>query len=68
MYQRGQLHPHRPLQAVDQADNELIYAEDETDEFAALKATYRLLCTGHAYLNGHRKRLITITLLVHRPG
>jgi low affinity Fe/Cu permease len=46
------------IRAIDQADNDLMVAEDETDEdLADLKAKYQSLCDEHAQLKGHYEQL-----------
>jgi low affinity Fe/Cu permease len=46
------------IRSIDQADNNLMAAEDETDEeLADLKAKYRALCDEHEELRGHFERL-----------
>src|SRR5215217_7980590 len=46
------------IRAVDAADNQLMAAEDETDEeLAELKAKYQALCDEHAELKGHYERI-----------
>jgi low affinity Fe/Cu permease len=46
------------IRSIDQADNNLMAAEDETDEeLAELKAKYQALCDEHTELKGHFERL-----------
>jgi low affinity Fe/Cu permease len=46
------------IRSIDQADNNLMTAEDETDEeLAGLKAKYQSLCDEHEELQGHYQRL-----------
>lgn len=46
------------IRAIDEADNNLMAAEDETDEeLAELKGKYQALCDEHAELKGHFERL-----------
>src|SRR5919112_2590153 len=46
------------IRSIDEADNNLMDAEDETDEeLAELKAKYQALCHEHDELKGHLERL-----------
>jgi low affinity Fe/Cu permease len=46
------------IRSIDEADNELMTAEDDTDdELADLKAKYQALCDEHAELKDHFERL-----------